>query len=405
MVNTDNGKLLILSPDFRVRNYVKVYLQNRGFEVLTCEHRDELSDIIEEYQPGTLLIDRNTDVYDARDLLDAEKPPGMSRLTLHLSLFQPIHFRLLFISPDDSIRLMLQLIYFVRGFDVFGLKTTKNSLYQIQAIEPDLICIDADVNNYDAIGFAKWFSKQDVKNRLKNPPSLLLRTKNPSLKDNLGVTNTVSLELTGDDLWEKIMNSLPAIFDGQNRDYQVNIMSPGGVYSYINKLIRENIHDWVYVDFEVHWHSEFIEAYGKDVYAPLVDTIAPKFAEIIRKYPEDRNIFSYGRKFYPFRFVFSIVTHMETYDQLINELVDLFSIEVQGVYNKEDRERGYIMLDGEEIPLMTLAYGICDVSTIGGKLENTVPIFERLDADFRQRYPTYYKRVDDKKPPPIMTQW
>jgi hypothetical protein len=92
---------------------------------------------------------------------------------------------------------------------------------------------------------------------------------------------------------------------------------------------------------------------------------------------------------------FVMITYSEKADQLIKRLGDRFADEVQQHYSFIDRERGFMMKDGEKVPLMTLAVG--SISNATRQFADIREITE-LAAESRRRGTT-----EDEGP--IATEW
>jgi GGDEF domain-containing protein len=153
--------------------------------------------------------------------------------------------------------------------------------------------------------------------------------------------------------------------------------------------MRED-HVWTYLDIKIVNYEAFKDVYGFVAGNEVLRFMALLVGEVLDELGTPNDFVGHAGSDN-----FVMITYSEKADQLIKRLGDRFADEVQQHYSFIDRERGFMMKDGEKVPLMTLAVG--SISNATRQFADIREITE-LAAESRRRGTT-----EDEGP--IATEW
>lgn|GEM_PF-582947 len=117
---------------------------------------------------------------------------------------------------------------------------------------------------------------------------------------------------------------------------------------------------WCLIRFRVAYLDPFREVYGFMAAEDLLRGVARIFSEVMGQNLSEKDFLAYGG-----RDDFIVITQRERFEALRDEVTRLFAEEVGSHYNFMDREQGYILYEGQKVPLAELRVRMVTPETDG----------------------------------------
>lgn len=266
--------------------------------------------------------------------------------------------RLLIVEDDFDISNMLRIYFDSQGYETIVATRGEEALEVCRHKLPNLVILDImlpDINGYEVC--------RDLRSNLRTShiPIIFLTQKDERSDQIAG------LEMGADDYITKpfdLQLLLLRVEGALRRASWLNLTSPvTGLPS--SKLIEEQLReiirrkDWSVLYIGINHVSGFKDAYGFVAGDDVLRFTAMLLTEVVDEAGTGDDFIGHigGDEFI-------IVSKPETSPRLKSRLIQRFNEEVETFYNFQDRERGYIEMDGGKQPLMTLAVGLIYHDTV-----------------------------------------
>jgi diguanylate cyclase (GGDEF)-like protein len=260
--------------------------------------------------------------------------------------------RLLIVEDDFDISNMLRIYFDSQGYETIVATRGKEALETCRRKLPNLVILDImlpDINGYEVC--------RNLRGNLRTShiPIIFLTQKDERSDQIAG------LEMGADDYITKpfdLQLLLLRVEGALRRSGWLSLTSPvTGLPS--SKLIEEQLRaimrrdDWSILYIGINHINGFNDAYGFVAGDDVLRFAAMLLSEVVDDLGTGNDFIGHTGGD-----TFIVISTPETAPQLKTQLIQRFNEEVQTFYNWGDREKGYIEVDGQKVPLMTLAVGM-----------------------------------------------
>ena len=211
----------------------------------------------------------------------------------------------------------------------------------------------------------------------------------------IGADDYITKPFDIEELKLRVVNAIQASDRVKNIDGKTNLPTGRLIEDHLRDLMRGD-DDWTYIDIKINGYTSFSEVYT----AGRQGTKSLRFATIMIGEIVDQMGTSNDFIGNPGQDNFVVITHTANVESIIDKLTDEFENRVKQHYSFIDRERGYILVPGDDgekqVELMNLAIG--SVSTRTHQFSDIREITE-LAAEDRRGHASSDSASD------ILTSW
>ncbi|NDJ77448.1 MAG: response regulator [Chloroflexi bacterium] len=298
--------------------------------------------------------------------------------------------RILVVEDDFDISNMLRIYFSGQGYDVQVAPRGGDALTLTRKQLPQLIVLDImlpDMNGYDVCRELRSTT------RTSHIPIIFLTQKDERSDKiaglELGADDYITKPFDIEELKLRVKNQIERAERDNYTDPNSGLPSSTLIEEKLRDLMREE-KVWAYLDLKIVHYEEFKDVYGFVAGNETLRFMALILGEVLDGMGTPNDFVGHAGSDN-----FVVVTYADRPDALIGHLVQRFADEVQQHYSFIDRERGYMMKDDEQVPLMTLAVG--SVSNATRQFADIREITE-LAAESR-------RRGGVEEDTPIETEW
>jgi diguanylate cyclase (GGDEF)-like protein len=265
--------------------------------------------------------------------------------------------RLLIVEDDFDISNMLRIYFDSQGYETIVATHGREALETCRRKLPNLVILDImlpDIDGYEVC--------RNLRGNLRTShiPIIFLTQKDERSDQITG------LEMGADDYITKpfdLQLLLLRVEGALRRAGWLSLTSPiTGLPS--SKLIEEQLRaimrrdDWSILYIGIDHLDGFNDAYGFVAGDDVLRFAAMLLSEVVDDLGTGNDFIGHTGGD-----TFVIISTPETAPQIKTELVQRFEKEVETFYNWSDREKGYVEVNGQKVPLMTLAVGMIQHDT------------------------------------------
>ncbi len=285
--------------------------------------------------------------------------------------------RILVVEDDFDISNMLRIYFTGQGYDVQVAPRGGDALTMTRKQLPQLIVLDImlpDMNGFDVCRELRTTT------RTSHIPIIFLTQKDERADKiaglELGADDYITKPFDIEELKLRVKNQIERAEREQSTDANSGLPSSQLVEEKLRQLITEE-RTWTYMDAKIMGGDPFKEIYGFVAWNEVLRFTALLMGEVVDHLGSSDDFLGH-----PGNDNFIIITYSERADDLLKTVVERFDAEVQQHYSFIDRERGKIIHDNDEKPLMTFAVGA--VSNARQRYSDIREITE-LAAEVRRR--------------------
>lgn len=298
--------------------------------------------------------------------------------------------RILVVEDDFDISNMLRIYFSGQGYDVQVAPRGGDALTLTRKQLPQLIVLDImlpDMNGYDVCRELRSTT------RTSHIPIIFLTQKDERSDKiaglELGADDYITKPFDIEELKLRVKNQIERAERDNYTDPNSGLPSSSLIEDKLRDLMRED-QVWTYVDIKIVHYEAFKEVYGFVAGNEALRFMALIMGEVLDELGTPNDFVGHAGSDN-----FVIITYAKDAEALLERLTKRFADEVQQHYSFIDRERGYMMKDEEQVPLMMLAVG--SVSNATRQFADIREITE-LAAESRRR-----GGADEEEP--IETEW
>jgi len=299
--------------------------------------------------------------------------------------------RILVVEDDLDISAMLRIYFSGQGYDVQVALRGGDALAQTRKQLPQLIVLDImlpDMNGYEVCRRLRSTT------RTRHIPIIFLTQKDERSDKlaglELGADDYITKPFDIEELKLRVKNQVERAARENYTDPNSGLPSSSLIEEKLRELMREE-KTWTYLDLKLTRFDAFKDVYGFVAGNEVLRFMALLLGEVVDEHGTPNDFIGHAASDN-----FVVITHSEKPRDLSDRLVKRFAADVQQHYSFIDRERGYMMKDEEQVPLMTLTVG--SVSNAARKFADIREITE-LAAESRRRGVV----VDGAAP--VSTEW
>ncbi len=286
---------------------------------------------------------------------------------------------ILVVEDDFDISNMLRIYFSGQGYNVQVAPKGQEALDATRKHLPNLIVLDInlpDMSGYDVCKVLRTTT------RTSHIPIIFLTQKDERSDKiiglELGADDYVTKPFDIEELKLRVQNAIQAAKKIQLIDSVSNLPTGSLIEDHLRDLMRGK-QDWSYVDIKIANFEPFSEVYGWQAGDQVIRAVSLMLAEVIDQSGTNDDFLGH-----PGRDNFVVITHAEDSEPLISALQERFEREIPQHYSFIDRERGYMLVDGnEQRELMTLTVG--SVSTRTHQFSDIREITELAAEDRRRK--------------------
>jgi len=266
--------------------------------------------------------------------------------------------RILVVEDDFDISNMLRIYFTGQGYDVQVAPRGGDALMLTRKQLPQLIVLDImlpDMNGFDVCRELRTTT------RTSHIPIIFLTQKDERADKiaglELGADDYVTKPFDIEELKLRVKNQIDRAEREQSTDAASGLPSSGLIEEKLRALITES-KTWSYMDVKIANGDPFKEVYGFVAWNEVLRFTSLLMGEIIDNHGTPDDFLGH-----PGNDNFVIITYSEKAKELQQALLDKFNEDVQQHYSFIDRERGHMLRENKEVPLMTLSVGSVSNST------------------------------------------
>lgn len=301
--------------------------------------------------------------------------------------------RILVVEDDFDISNMLRIYFSGQGYDVQVAPRGGDALAMTRKQLPQLIVLDImlpDMNGYDVCRELRQTT------RTSHIPIIFLTQKDERSDKiaglELGADDYITKPFDIEELKLRVKNQIERAERENYTDPNSGLPSSAIIEERLRELMRAD-ETWAYLDAKIESFDDFKEVYGFVAGTEVQRFTALIMGEIVDQFGTPNDFLGH-----PGSNNFVIITYTDKAETFEQKLIERFNEEVQQHYSFIDRERGHMLRDNREVPLMTLSVG--SVSNATHQFADIREITE-LAAEDRRRGDS----EADEDIEPIETSW
>lgn len=285
--------------------------------------------------------------------------------------------RILVVEDDFDISNMLRIYFSGQGYDVEVAARGGDALEATRKALPQLIVLDImlpDMNGYDVCRELRTTT------RTSHIPIIFLTQKDERSDKitglELGADDYITKPFDIEELKLRVKNQIDRAERENYTDPNSGLPSSAIIEERLRDLMRSDA-KWAYIDCKIENFEDFKEVYGFVAGTEVMRFMALMMGEIVDSNGTPNDFLGH-----PGSDNFVIVTYSPNPEAFKENLVTKFNEDVQQHYSFIDRERGHMLREGREVPLMTLTVG--SVSNATHQFADIREITERAAEDRRR---------------------
>ncbi len=260
--------------------------------------------------------------------------------------------RILVVEDDFDISNMLRIYFTGQGYDVQVAPRGGDALTLTRKQLPQLIVLDImlpDMNGYDVCRELRSTT------RTSHIPIIFLTQKDERSDKiaglELGADDYITKPFDIEELKLRVKNQIDRAERDNYTDPNSGLPSSSLIEEKLRELMRED-KVWTYLDIKLNHYEPFKEVYGFVAGNEVLRFMALVMSEVLDSMGTPNDFIGHAGSDN-----FVAITYADRPERLVERLVSRFTEEAQQHYSFIDRERGYMMKDDEQVPLMTLTVG------------------------------------------------
>lgn len=291
--------------------------------------------------------------------------------------------RILVVEDDSDISNMLRIYLSGQGYAVDVAPKGGEALLLTKKQLPNLIVLDInlpDMSGYDVCRELRTTT------RTSHIPIIFLTQKDERSDKliglELGADDYITKPFDIEELKLRIQNAIATAQRGKQMDATSGLPLGSLIEDHLRTLMQSQP-EWTYIDIKINNFSMFSEVYGWTAGDEVIRFMTLLLGETIDSYgtPEDY-------PGHPGRDNFVLITHVADLEHLVERLMERFASDIQQHYSFIDRERGYMLVPGEDgreqhVELMLISVGM--VSTRTHQFSDIREVTELAAEDRRRR--------------------
>ncbi|MBI5931214.1 MAG: response regulator [Chloroflexi bacterium] len=285
--------------------------------------------------------------------------------------------RILVVEDDFDISNMLRIYFSGQGYDVQVAPRGGDALALTRKQLPQLIVLDImlpDMNGYDVCRELRQTT------RTSHIPIIFLTQKDERSDKiaglELGADDYITKPFDIEELKLRVKNQIDRAERENYTDPNSGLPSSAIIEERLRELMRSS-GTWSYLDCKILNFDDFKEVYGFVAGTEVMRFMALLMGEIVDSFGSPNDFLGH-----PGSDNFVIITYSDKAETFESKLAERFNEEVQQHYSFIDRERGHMLKEGKEVPLMKLAVG--SVSNAKNQFADIREITERAAEDRRR---------------------
>ncbi len=291
--------------------------------------------------------------------------------------------RILVVEDDSDISNMLRIYLSGQGYTVEVAAKGGDALNATKKQLPNLIVLDInlpDMSGYDVCRDLRTTT------RTSHIPIIFLTQKDERSDKliglELGADDYITKPFDIEELKLRIQNAIATAQRGKQMDATSGLPLGSLVEDHLRTLMQSN-REWTYIDLKINNFSMFSEVYGWTAGDEVVRFMTLLLGEVI-----DAHGTTDDYPGHPGRDNFVLITHSPDLDKVVETLSDRFVNEIKQHYSFIDRERGYMLVPGDNsgenhAELMNISVGM--VSTRTHQFSDIREVTEMAAEDRRRR--------------------
>lgn len=291
--------------------------------------------------------------------------------------------RILVVEDDTDIHTMLRIYLTGQGYTVDVAPKGGEALLLTKKALPNLIVLDInlpDMSGYDVCRELRTTT------RTSHIPIIFLTQKDERSDKliglELGADDYITKPFDIEELKLRIQNAIATAQRGKQMDATSGLPLGSLIEEHLRTLMQSQ-HDWTYIDIKINNFSMFSEVYGWTAGDEVVRFMTLLLGEVIDSHgtPDDY-------PGHPGRDNFVLITHTDNLEPLLEHFTERFATDIQQHYSFIDRERGYMLVPGDDgrdqrVELMVVSVGM--VSTRTHQFSDIREVTELAAEDRRRR--------------------
>ncbi|MCI0709818.1 MAG: response regulator [Chloroflexi bacterium] len=284
--------------------------------------------------------------------------------------------RILVVEDDFDISNMLRIYFSGQGYDVEVAARGGDALKMTREALPQLIVLDImlpDMNGYDVCRELRTTT------RTSHIPIIFLTQKDERSDKitglELGADDYITKPFDIEELKLRVKNQIERAERENYTDPNSGLPSSALIEERLRELMRSD-DTWTYLDSKIDNFEDFKEVYGFVAGNEVLRFMALLMGEVVDSHGTPNDFLGH-----PGGDNFVIISYASDAEAFRNALVEKFNEDVQQHYSFIDRERGHMLRENKEVPLMTLSVG--SVSNVTHHFADIREITERAAEDRR----------------------
>jgi CheY-like chemotaxis protein len=260
--------------------------------------------------------------------------------------------RILVVEDDFDISNMLRIYFQGQGYEVQVAPRGGDALAMTRKQLPQLIVLDImlpDMNGYDVCRELRQTT------RTSHIPIIFLTQKDERSDKiaglELGADDYITKPFDIEELKLRVKNQIDRAERENYTDPNSGLPSSAIIEERLREMMRTD-EKWTYFDAKIEHFEDFKEVYGFVAGTEVQRFTSLIMGEIVDEYGTPNDFLGH-----PGSDNFVVITYSERPEIFKEKFVSRFNDEVQQHYSFIDRERGHMLRDDREVPLMTLTIG------------------------------------------------
>lgn len=266
--------------------------------------------------------------------------------------------RILVVEDDFDISNMLRIYFQGQGYEVQVAPRGGDALAMTRKQLPQLIVLDImlpDMNGYDVCRELRQTT------RTSHIPIIFLTQKDERSDKiaglELGADDYITKPFDIEELKLRVKNQIDRAERENYTDPNSGLPSSAIIEERLREIMRTG-DKWTYVDAKIEHFDDFKEVYGFVAGTEVQRFTSLIMGEIVDEFGTPNDFLGH-----PGSDNFVVITFTDRPDVFKEKLGNRFNEEVQQHYSFIDRERGHMLRDNREVPLMILAIGTVSNAT------------------------------------------
>ncbi len=265
--------------------------------------------------------------------------------------------RLLIVEDDKDTAQMLKLFFEHQNYDIEVASRGREAVEKARTFLPNLILLDIllpDIDGYEV------FRQIRTLPRTAHIPVIFLTQRDERYARiqglEMGADDFITKPFDPDELRLRVKNILQRVERERLTDPRTHLPSGRSVEDYLRTLIQRQ--DWALLDIWIKHFDAFREVYGFIAADDVLRFMGMLLTQIMDQLGSEQDFIGH-----PGESEFIVITDEMRAPLIAEHLKARFDEDVKALYNYQDRERGYLIVTGEDgtpqtVPLMTLDIGI-----------------------------------------------